>query len=83
MVKHSIRLSSAEIGGLWATFIQDNMTVCLVKYFLYHNQMKIKPLGKALKTAEVYSTNIRYFTENIPCNSFTDEDIKFSAAFVL
>lgn len=35
MVVHSIRLSSAEIGGLWGTFLQESMTICLLKYFLY------------------------------------------------
>ncbi|PAE44360.1 DUF3231 family protein [Bacillus sp. 7884-1] len=84
MVKHSIRLSSAEIGGLWATFIQDNMTICLVKYFLYHNQdEEIKPLlEKALKTAENHIQQISaiFTKENIPLpDSFTDEDINYSA----
>jgi hypothetical protein len=45
MVTHSIRLSSAEIGGLWANYILESMTICLLKYFLYHNQdEEIKPL---------------------------------------
>jgi hypothetical protein len=84
MVRHSIRLSSAEIGGLWATFIQDSMTICLVKYFLYHNQdEEIKPLlEKALKTAENHIQQISaiFTKENIPLpDSFKDEDINYSA----
>jgi Protein of unknown function (DUF3231) len=84
MVKHSIRLSSAEIGGLWATFIQDSMTICLVKYFLYHNQdEEIKPLLEiALMNAENHIQQISevFMNEGIPLpDPFTEEDINYSA----
>jgi hypothetical protein len=84
MVKHSIRLSSAEIGGLWATFIQDSMTICLVKYFLYHNQdEEIKPLLEiALMNAENHIKTISsiFLNEGIPLpDPFTEEDINYSA----
>lgn len=38
MGKDSIRLSSSEIGGLWSSYLQENLTVCLLTYFLHHNQ---------------------------------------------
>jgi ferritin-like metal-binding protein YciE len=85
MVKHSIRLSSAEIGGLWANFILESMTICLLKYFLYHNQdEEIKPLlEKALKNAEDHIQTISaiFDNEHIPLpDTFTDdEDINYSA----
>jgi hypothetical protein len=84
MVKHSIRLSSAEIGGLWATFIQESMTICLVKYFLYHNQdEEIKPLLEiALMNAENHIKTISriFLNEGIPLpHPFTEEDINYSA----
>jgi hypothetical protein len=84
MVKHSIRLSSAEIGGLWGTFIQDSMTVCLVKYFIHHNQdEEIKPLLEiALKNSESQLQKISdiFTNEGIPLpDQFTEEDINYSA----
>ncbi|MFP7297303.1 DUF3231 family protein [Neobacillus niacini] len=84
MVKHSIRLSSAEIGGLWATFIQESMAICLVKYFLHHNQdEEIKPLlEKALKKSEGHIQQIAaiFSKEHIPLPvPFTDEDINYAA----
>lgn len=30
MVKLDIRLSSAEIGGLWNTYMQDSLNICSV-----------------------------------------------------
>lgn len=84
MVVHSIRLSSAEIGGLWGTFIQESMTICLLKYFIYHNQdEEIKPLlEKSLKNAENYIQRITaiFNDEGIPLpDSFSDQDINYSA----
>lgn len=38
MVEHNIRLSSAEIAGLWAVYFQESMTLCLLTYFNHHNQ---------------------------------------------
>ncbi|MCM3765820.1 DUF3231 family protein [Neobacillus niacini] len=38
MVERSIRLSSSEIAGLWAAYLQESMTVCLLTYFQHHNQ---------------------------------------------
>lgn len=84
MVVRSIRLSSAEIGGLWGTFIQDSMTVCLLKYFLYHNQdEEIKPLlEKTLKNSENHMQQISaiFYDEGIPLpDQFSDQDINYSA----
>lgn len=84
MVVRSIRLSSAEIGGLWGTFIQESMTICLLKYFLYHNQdEEIKPLlEKALEISESHFQQISdiFQSEGIPLpDVFTDQDINYSA----
>ncbi|WP_099361671.1 DUF3231 family protein [Fredinandcohnia onubensis] len=84
MEKHNIRLSSAEISGLWTTFIQASMTVCLIRYFLHHlNDEEIKPLLK--ESLQIYSGQMneikRIFSEeNIPIpDEFSDEDINLSA----
>lgn len=84
MVVHKVRLSSAEIGGLWGSFIQDSMTICLVKYFQYHNQdEEIKPLlEKALKNSENHIQQISaiFNEEGIPLpDQFSDQDINYSA----
>ncbi|WP_090746083.1 DUF3231 family protein [Mesobacillus persicus] len=31
---HHIRLTSSEIGGLWANYIADSMFCCVYKYYL-------------------------------------------------
>lgn len=84
MDKHNVRLSSAEIGGLWTTFIQGSMTVCLIKYFLHHlSDEEIKPILE--KSYQIYSGQIeeikRIFSEEkIPIpDEFTDDDLNLSA----
>ncbi|WP_453993993.1 DUF3231 family protein [Bacillus nitroreducens] len=84
MNKHNIRLTSAEISGLWKTFIQGSMTVCLIKYFLHHlKDEQIKPILE--ESFQIYSGQIkeikRIFTEEkIPIpDEFTDEDLNLSA----
>jgi Protein of unknown function (DUF3231) len=84
MVVHSIRLTSAEIGSLWGTFIQESMSVCLLKYFLYHNQdEEIKPLfEKALEISEGHVQRITeiFNDEKIPIpDKFTEKDIDLTA----
>ncbi|MGZ4159559.1 MAG: DUF3231 family protein [Neobacillus sp.] len=84
MVEHNARLSSAELGGLWATFIQESMTVCLLKYFLYHNRDKeIKTiLQMALKISEGHIQQITaiFNSEGIPLpDGFTEKDVNLSA----
>jgi Protein of unknown function (DUF3231) len=83
-VEHKIRLSSAEIGGLWATYIQENMSVCLLTYFLYHNQDEEikKILQQAYKISESHIQNITtiFNDEGIPIpDGFSEKDINLSA----
>lgn len=84
MDKTNIRLSSAEISGLWTTFIQGSMTVCLIKYFLHHlKDDEIKPL--LMKSFQIYSGQIKeikriFSEEKIPIpDEFSDEDVNLSA----
>jgi len=81
---YTARLSSAEIGGLWGTYLQENMGVCLLKYFLHHNQDKeIKTvLQQSLKFSEAHVQQITQIFENegvpIP-EGFGEKDIDLSA----
>ncbi|MFK9090082.1 DUF3231 family protein [Bacillus salipaludis] len=84
MAIHTARLSSAEIGGLWATYLQENMAVCLLTYFLHHN--KDEEIGKTLKHAyEISESHIKQITaifeaEGIPIpDGFSNEDLDLSA----
>ncbi|MBM7585379.1 hypothetical protein JOC86_001921 [Bacillus pakistanensis] len=84
MTDHNIRLSSPEIGGLWGTYIQEKMTVCLLKYFLHHiKDGEIKTiLQKALDISIAHLKQISeiFSEENIPLpHGFSDEDIDLSA----
>ncbi|HEY2421642.1 MAG TPA: DUF3231 family protein, partial [Neobacillus sp.] len=33
---HVVGLTSAEISGLWTTYISDSMSICLSKHFLQY-----------------------------------------------
>lgn len=84
MGKSTIRLSSAEIGGLWSSYQQNSMSVCLLKYLLHHlKDDEIKPiLDKALHIAQLRLRVIKgiFHEENIPIPvGFTDDDINLSA----
>lgn len=84
MAKYSIRLSSAEIGGLWANYINDSMSVCLLKYFLHHMQdEEIEPiLQKALNISTNHLQLIKgiFHEEKIPVPiGFSEGDINLSA----
>ena len=83
MPAHTARLSSAEIGGLWATYIQESMSVCLLKYFIYHNQdEEIKGvLQQSLGISESHVQQIAaiFNEEEIPLpDGFSENDIDFT-----
>ncbi|MFZ7943955.1 DUF3231 family protein [Neobacillus sp. 19] len=84
MVKHNVRLTSAEIGGLWATYLQENMAVCLLTYFLHHNQDE--EIQTTLQHAyEISNSHVNQITaifndEGIPVpDGFTEKDLDLSA----
>jgi hypothetical protein len=84
MGAHTARLSSAEIGGLWATYIQESMAVCLLKYFVYYcEDEEIKAILK--QTLEISEGHVQQITsifnaEKIPIpDGFTDKDLDLSA----
>ncbi|RPK01430.1 DUF3231 family protein [Priestia endophytica] len=84
MVKRNVRLSSPEIGGLWGVYIQETMSICLLKYFLHHlKDNEIKPiLRKSLHISQTHTKQIKaiFLEENIPLpDGFTNKDINLSA----
>jgi hypothetical protein len=84
MGEHKIRLTSSEIGGLWATYLQENMAVCLLKYFLYHNQdeeiNKILLLALEVSEGHVQQITNIFNDEGIPLpDGFSEKDIDFTA----
>ncbi|CAH2714454.1 hypothetical protein BACCIP111895_01617 [Neobacillus rhizosphaerae] len=81
---HSIRLTSSEIGGLWAAYLQENMAVCLLTYFLHHNQdEQIK--GILQKAYEISKGHVAQITsifkdEGIPIpDGFSEKDLNLTA----
>lgn len=67
MSHHNIRLSSPEIGGLWETYIQETMSVCLLKYFLHH--LKDDEIKTILQQAlDICSKLVPFFLKKLsPC----------------
>ncbi|MFP5105687.1 DUF3231 family protein [Neobacillus sp. C211] len=83
-MEHNIRLTSAEIGGLWTTYIQENMTVCLLTYFLHHNQdeeiKKILQQAYEISEGHVQKITTIFNDEGIPIpDGFSEKDINLSA----
>ncbi|WP_026576007.1 DUF3231 family protein [Bacillus sp. UNC438CL73TsuS30] len=83
MVSHTARLSSSEIGGLWAVFLQEDIGIRLLEYFLHHNQdEEIKSVLEQALTASI--SRIQQVTdifteEGIPLpDRLTDEDVDLS-----
>lgn len=84
MSEHSIRLTSAEISGLWAAYIQENMAVCLLTYFLHHNKDEQinKILQHAYEISEGHVARIAdiFKDEGIPIpDGFSEKDLNLSA----
>lgn len=84
MVERSIRLSSAEIAGLWTIYFQESMTVCLLTYFQHHNQdEQIKViLEDAYQISDEHLKTISsiFKDEGIPLPvGFSDHDLDLTA----
>lgn len=84
MDTHHVRLSSAEIGGLWETYLLDSAIICLLKYCLHHaKDEEIKGIIK--KTIDLAQNHLNdvseiFMKEQIVVpNGLTDDDINLSA----
>jgi hypothetical protein len=84
MVEHNVRLTSAEIGGLWEAYYQLTMSMCLNTYFLHH--LKDEDIKTLLQETErlindlITEVTAIFSAENIPLpDGFTDKDIDLTA----
>ncbi|TRZ39309.1 DUF3231 family protein (plasmid) [Niallia circulans] len=80
MKEHHIRLTSSEIGGLWANYISDSLFICVYRYFLA--KVEDKETQAILKHALDLSyqhvkviTNIFKEEGHAIPQGFTDEDV--------
>jgi hypothetical protein len=79
-----IKLTAAELGYLWTTYLADSMSICVLKYFLEHIEDKnIKILTThALDLSQQHVEKIReIFKEEeiqIP-QGFTEQDVNLRA----
>lgn len=84
MEKYNVRLTSPEIGGLWEIYIQEEITLCLLKYFLHHiKDEEIKVLLEssfAISESNLKQIKSIFSEENIPFpEGFSDKDVNLSA----
>jgi hypothetical protein len=78
------RLTSAEMGKLWATYMGNSMAKCILSYYLQHvEDENIKNLlENALKLTEEFLKTIKeiFEKENFPIpKGFTEEDVNLNA----
>ncbi|MBU7595101.1 DUF3231 family protein [Metabacillus halosaccharovorans] len=78
------RLTSAEIGKLWATYMGNSMSKCILTYYLHHVEDKeIKMLlENALALCEEFMKTTKEIMEkeNFPIPvGFTEEDVNLGA----
>jgi hypothetical protein len=78
------RLTSAEMGKLWATYMGNSMAKCILSYYLQHvEDENIKNLlENALKLTEEFLKTIKeiFEKESFPIpKGFTEEDVNLNA----
>lgn len=79
------KLTAAEQGKLWATYIGNTMSICVLSFMAKHAEdQEIKEIVKhALGLSKQFVTFIRdvYKKENYPIpKGFTDEDVNLNAS---
>lgn len=83
-VDRKTKLSASEVNHLWQTYMNDTLSVCMLRHFLKH--VEDRDIQMALSYAlNISKTHIEFITklyheENhaIP-EAFTDEDVNFEA----
>ena len=78
------KLTSAEMGKLWATYMGNSMGKCIISYFLKHvENHEIKTLlENALTLTEEFTgkTEEIFIKENFPIpKGFSEEDVNLGA----
>jgi hypothetical protein len=82
--EHNIRLTSAEIAQIWGSYMNDNLSSCILKYFLEKvEDNEIRPVIEyALELSQARLQKLTNFfdKENCPVPyGFTDEDVNTNA----
>ncbi|WP_174731349.1 DUF3231 family protein [Mesobacillus harenae] len=83
-ISHNTGLTSSEIANLWSQYINDSMSVCILKYYLKSVEDKdIRSILKiALRLSLTHVDKIKGFLdkENYPVpKGFTKEDVDLAA----
>ncbi|HET7627074.1 MAG TPA: DUF3231 family protein, partial [Bacillales bacterium] len=84
MEMQSTKLTSAEMGKLWAAYMGNTMGECMLKFYLNHvDDEEIEGLlENALQLAQSYVGQIRqfFYAADVPIPvGFTDDDVNFQA----
>jgi hypothetical protein len=79
-----IRLTSAEMGKLWTTYVGNSLARCVLNYYLQHidDQDIKKVIKNALNLSETFVENIKeiFIQENFPIPiGYTQEDVNLDA----
>ena len=79
-----IRLTSAEMGKLWTTYVGNSLAKCVLNYYLQHidDQDIKKVIKSALNLSETLVENIKeiFIQENFPIPiGYTQEDVNLDA----
>ncbi|MET3291014.1 UNVERIFIED_CONTAM: spore coat protein CotF [Brevibacillus sp. OAP136] len=82
--ERNIRLTSAEIGNLWITYMSDSMAVCVITYFLEKVEdaetRSVLEYALSLSKQHVQRITEIFKSENSPIpQGFTDEDVNLNA----
>lgn len=81
---HKTRTSASEYGVIWSQYINDSLSCCILRHFLYWVEDKeIKEvLTLALELSESHLKSIKHFLKNddypVPLG-FTEEDVNVNA----
>jgi len=83
-VIHQVGLSTTEIAWLWATYINDSASLCMLKHFRQYNDKRdLTPLlDRAIELAEKHMLDIRaiFTKEKYPVpDGFSEQDVDLSA----
>jgi len=78
------KLTAPEMGKLWATYMGNSMSNCILNYFLQHvEDQDIKKLVEhAKRLTEEFQRSVKeiFIKENIPLpHGFTEDDVNLSA----
>ncbi|WP_209124721.1 DUF3231 family protein [Alkalihalobacillus sp. BA299] len=78
------KLTSAELGNLWVSFMEDSMAICVLQYFLQKvEDEEVRPhIEDALQLSQdhIQKISMMFEQENVPIpHGFTKEDVDINA----